>query len=122
MGEYVDDGYSAKFLSTSSARRTTFSISPSFLAMVFLSTSSARRTTFVEKGNAGVILEFLSTSSARRTTVLRLAIVINSGISIHVLREEDDISGGDVVFFKTISIHVLREEDDVYLRAGRLLR
>ena len=55
---------------------------------------------------------FLSTSSARRTTDLRLYAMGNKQISIHVLREEDDIVNGIVYRCLNISIHVLREEDD----------
>ena len=39
---------------------------------------------------------------------------ISSGISIHVLREEDDLRNALLLDgFVIISIHVLREEDDV---------
>ena len=57
-------------------------------------------------------LEFQSTSSARRTTGLPRYYQGRGDISIHVLREEDDVvyrKNGRLI---VISIHVLREEDD----------
>ena len=40
-------------------------------------------------------------------------------ISIHVLREEDDLfMSSSMYIFKIISIHVLREEDDLMLSFG----
>ena len=100
----------------------------------FQSTSSARRTT-KENGGAVSTNEFQSTSSARRTTYLRVQRRAFFRISIHVLREEDDICRWIIpicpllfqstssarrttaraikrVLGATISIHVLREEDD----------
>ena len=79
---------------------------------------------------------FLSTSSARRTTGKRQFLCRRNrhfyprpprggrpflggqdirffGISIHVLREEDDCNVMDLYAHDSISIHVLREEDDV---------
>ena len=59
------------------------------------------------------LCEFLSTSSARRTTGARQKSARDGGISIHVLREEDDMC--NLIASRTaisISIHVLREEDD----------
>ena len=86
--------------------------------------------------NVGKITgEFQSTSSARRTTVALQRYLHNTNISIHVLREEDDILPcplwqascrfqstssarrttlfrGWQYIWRSISIHVLREEDD----------
>ena len=39
----------------------------------------------------------------------------NIAISIHVLREEDDIQADQRIALCGISIHVLREEDDNYM-------
>ena len=100
----------------------------------FLSTSSARRTTRISKMDGITPTAFLSTSSARRTTHDRERQRHQPGISIHVLREEDDPSPsparprmrhfyprpprggrhGNLVHppSREISIHVLREEDD----------
>ena len=55
---------------------------------------------------------FLSTSSARRTTLREACAAWQDGISIHVLREEDDGSACAASSTAQISIHVLREEDD----------
>ena len=55
---------------------------------------------------------FLSTSSARRTTKQRRERPELLGISIHVLREEDDRAFVPIYRRRYISIHVLREEDD----------
>ena len=89
----------------------------------------------MRKGCAAAGLRFLSTSSARRTTYLSGKINVKNGISIHVLREEDDNGRTNLtplpcIFLSTssarrttrfndhhremrkISIHVLREEDD----------
>ena len=56
---------------------------------------------------------FLSTSSARRTTIVHWTDAPSTPISIHVLREEDDVHRyGLQVVPAVISIHVLREEDD----------
>ena len=60
-------------------------------------------------------MKFLSTSSARRTTAPAGKVVHRSGISIHVLREEDDEHIADrYILVDVISIHVLREEDDLF--------
>ena len=84
-------GAADEFLSTSSARRTTgHDRAYTIILNIFLSTSSARRTTrclsalHSDRG-------FLSTSSARRTTGVEFEVHCSSFISIHVLREEDDI-------------------------------
>ena len=62
---------------------------------------------------------FLSTSSARRTTHQRCIQRSRRDISIHVLREEDDVSlKAFEVSDASISIHVLREEDDPSQPAG----
>ena len=42
-------------------------------------------------------------------------------ISIHALREEGDVIGGQVAFPIEISIHALREEGDVMKEVRRLL-
>ena len=56
---------------------------------------------------------FLSTSSARRTTVALIGAGEKKIISIHVLREEDDLPKlSPLPRSRLISIHVLREEDD----------
>ena len=55
---------------------------------------------------------FLSTSSARRTTLPTMGAALEEVISIHVLREEDDVLHNNFGPFPQISIHVLREEDD----------
>ncbi len=107
-------GTEIEFLSTSSARRTTANgmTQPRVIA-IFLSTSSARRTTksvwvrlrrqayfyprpprggrpsaFKKVSSAAL---FLSTSSARRTTPPVWLRPRPERISIHVLREEDDM-------------------------------
>ncbi len=57
--------------------------------------------------------KFQSTSSARRTTVRIRRRAPCPPISIHVLREEDDLRlPRGFGIFRSISIHVLREEDD----------
>ena len=38
--------------------------------------------------------------------------IVGVGISIHVLREEDDFMFAEHIIPSEISIHVLREEDD----------
>ena len=57
---------------------------------------------------------FLSTPSARRATVFvqqRCRILF---ISIHTLREEGDLTAGDILLrVGVISIHALREEGDL---------
>ena len=58
------------------------------------------------------INQFLSTSSARRTTSETACIAVCIDISIHVLREEDDLISLRLRSRVAISIHVLREEDD----------
>ena len=55
---------------------------------------------------------FQSTSSARRTTGQHINGCLRPLISIHVLREEDDLKMHGQVRACLISIHVLREEDD----------
>ena len=101
-----------RFLSTSSARRTT---------------RAARRTTKSKIISIHVLREeddacsqlpvktpctFLSTSSARRTTDRVPCVLDIFHISIHVLREEDDLHYSTKSAKSRISIHVLREEDD----------
>ena len=57
---------------------------------------------------------FLSTPSARRTTASTRDFNTHAAISIHALREEDDLLfhiKDDMARF--ISIHALREEDDL---------
>ena len=78
----------------------------------FLSTSSARRTTGAFFMLSTRSHRFLSTSSARRTTLSCLPCYDFHGISIHVLREEDDDASSPKLATFLISIHVLREEDD----------
>ena len=56
--------------------------------------------------------QFLSTSSARRTTGKADRCGCRRSISIHVLREEDDLHYSTKSAKSRISIHVLREEDD----------
>ena len=56
---------------------------------------------------------FQSTSSVWRTTFVPAKRSLNFGISIHVLRVEDDQSGLLRSAGRQISIHVLRVEDDV---------
>ena len=56
---------------------------------------------------------FQSTSSARRTTTRTRLFCHSQSISIHVLREEDDVTRKSALPAPwRISIHVLREEDD----------
>ena len=55
---------------------------------------------------------FQSTSSARRTTGEEKLVGQSKIISIHVLREEDDLKDANLSEKGIISIHVLREEDD----------
>ena len=78
----------------------------------FLSTSSARRTTIARiqvDHRAHISIHVLREEDDQRPA----PILALSGISIHVLREEDDgrPSKKGLDWFK-ISIHVLREEDD----------
>ena len=112
--------------------------------MRFLSTSSARRTTPAHQ-SVGGFGAFLSTSSARRTTLQFGRRQRVKGISIHVLREEDDCrrwakAFGIWVFLSTssarrttrrrgktyrignISIHVLREEDDSKVAKEKMIK
>ena len=85
-------GMTRVFLSTSSARRTTASYCAcDIFPCAFLSTSSARRTTTYPQTSCSIWSIFLSTSSARRTTQVLLSGVMGKCISIHVLREEDDV-------------------------------
>ena len=102
--------------------------------VLFLSTPSARRATFFKLMPRGKI-KFLSTPSARRATQPYGCGRICTGISIHALREEGDMSlpryapatayfyprpprGGRLVELsgdsekQKISIHALREEGD----------
>ena len=84
----------------------------------FQSTSSARRTTSRMRCSGLCRLRFQSTSSARRTTVIIPVGVFHIIISIHVLREEDDVISCRSPSGQSISIHVLREEDDCLLSAA----
>ena len=124
-----------QFQSTSSARRTTsIPCSASCIASNF----NPRPPRGGRLGNAAKTdtpMLFQSTSSARRTTFAAAVCASVINISIHVLREEDDVStmpsifpcgyfnprpprggrrvGGGVGSFPlVISIHILREEDD----------
>ena len=124
-----------RFLSTSSARRTTRCRSPaSVLACLFLSTSSARRTTSPRSWRpcrSGYFYPRPPRGGRRIPAVLggnwtyfyprpprggrRRASSPASRpttISIHVLREEDDAMSDSLFGGIEISIHVLREEDD----------
>ena len=154
------------FLSTSSARRTTAALAQNIRRGIFLSTSSARRTTPWKRsirrwtsyfyprpprggrhppaaigvsgfryfyprpprgGRPGCCL-YVSGKHRISIHVLREEddlitqphIPAQFFISIHVLREEDDriglLEGLDVI---VISIHVLREEDDGWTGSGR---
>ena len=58
---------------------------------------------------------FQSTSSVWRTTSLRVGKRFLQGISIHVLRVEDDCRFSQKTLLFVISIHVLRVEDDLLL-------
>ena len=55
---------------------------------------------------------FQSTLSVRRATNSRTIHPAHRTISIHALREESDLTGGDVQKAFPISIHALREESD----------
>ena len=59
---------------------------------------------------------FLSTSSARRTTHADVYASKMRLVSIHVLREEDDMTPRRYEVGGLVSIHVLREEDDANWR------
>ena len=87
--------HSGQFLSTPSARRATFKPEQSsVLQGLFLSTPSARRAT-PAAASASMTRSFLSTPSARRATVATLLRIAKAqNISIHALREEGDVGGG----------------------------
>ena len=57
-------------------------------------------------------VKFLSTPSARRATDHVPGMIINTGISIHALREEGDRPLSSRPKQRLISIHALREEGD----------
>ena len=73
----------------------------------FQSTSSARRTTLCQLTGSHSIGVFQSTSSARRTTSAGTPLQNRVQISIHVLREEDDIAavsiGDEATLFQSTS-------------------
>ena len=80
---------------------------------IFQSTPSVGRATSDTARRAVAESVFQSTSSARRTTAGNRAGGEREPISIHVLREEDDlIMAIPLIAIIYISIHVLREEDD----------
>ena len=56
---------------------------------------------------------FQSTSSVWRTTSNYKQYTIDKGISIHVLRVEDDMREIEGAIAELVSIHVLRVEDDL---------
>ena len=62
------------------------------LETLFLSTPSARRATRDVLPDGDIDIQFLSTPSARRATESARKAGIASGISIHALREEGDIT------------------------------
>ena len=125
-----------KFLSTSSARRTTlaglFKARQGFHISIHVlreeddlgrTGRNVRRGIYFyprppRGGRRGdihllyLLIVFLSTSSARRTTGSGTGKSTIAKISIHVLREEDDASAAASPPGLSISIHVLREEDD----------
>ena len=80
----------------------------------FQSTSSVWRTTSW-RAMCRPLAGFQSTSSVWRTTCLPARRSHPGGISIHVLRVEDDCPSAPPANARPISIHVLRVEDDAYL-------
>ena len=80
-------------------------------AATFQSTSSVWRTTSW-RAMCRPLAGFQSTSSVWRTTCLPARRSHPGGISIHVLRVEDDLPKGGQTMKFSISIHVLRVEDD----------
>ena len=80
------------FLSTSSARRTTARPTAAVVAGLFLSTSSARRTTAFRSDNKRPPPNFYPRPPRGGRRILPRHDVGGVFISIHVLREEDDIS------------------------------
>ena len=80
-----------KFLSTSSARRTTFGCTGQSAHSTISIHVLREEDDHIQRRSFEVPEQFLSTSSARRTTVGQLVGVARPiHISIHVLREEDD--------------------------------
>ena len=135
-GRSTNDPAIELFLSTSSARRTTRTLPDSTPPFLYFYPRPPRGGRQDLKKSLTEESSFLSTSSARRTTFSLVIHKGKTGISIHVLREEDDcacsdISGVGPRFLSTssarrtttmrhtaatrlvISIHVLREEDDL---------
>ena len=85
---------------------------PALIANVpFQSTLSVRRATRAVPGRV-LGATFQSTLSVRRATNSRTIHPAHRTISIHALREESDLTGGDVQKAFPISIHALREESD----------
>ena len=100
------------FLSTPSARRATYTRSPSNVATIFLSTPSARRATVSASTSGAAASNFYPRpprGGRRHALFLR---VKAPEISIHALREEGDVDTSQKNTTTDISIHALREEGD----------
>ncbi len=85
-------------------------------AVRFLSTPSARRATWTVTPQSRDRWEFLSTPSARRATTCAGREIAIFEISIHALREEGDVKRAVWAALLSISIHALREEGDPLYR------
>ena len=105
-----------QFQSTSSARRTTQHCISVCFASINFNPRPPRGGRPNSRINRFLSLVFQSTSSARRTTKDFDKIIYQLTISIHVLREEDDLSSFSPIGRPRISIHVLREEDDFTIK------
>ena len=85
-----------------------------FICTRFLSTPSGWRATVMLVPRCTLQISFLSTPSGWRATVVHPHHDTSAGISIHALRVEGDIAGGEFpTLLSGISIHALRVEGDI---------